>query len=148
VRVAESFAAAIEGADIVCATTHASSPIVRREDLSAGVHVTSVGVSSGGREVDDATVRDALVCVESRRAALAPFPAGTNDLLEPIGRGLIAADELCEIGELISGSRPGRERPDQITLYKSVGVAVQDAAASALVLAAARRTGAGVQIAL
>ncbi|MBO0775656.1 MAG: ornithine cyclodeaminase family protein, partial [Actinobacteria bacterium] len=130
VRAAGSYAEALAGADIACAATHAVAPVIRRPWLSPGVHVTSVGYNPAGREVDDATIRDAVVCVETRQAALAPFPAGSNDLLEPIRDGVItAADVHAELGELIDGSKPGRQSPDQITLYKSVGVAAQDAAA-------------------
>lgn len=149
VRAAASYAEALDGALIACATTHAAEPVVRRPWLSPGVHVTSVGYNSAGREVDDATVRDALVCVESRRAALAPFPAGTNDLLEPIRDGVITVGHVhAELGELVAGTRPGRRSAGQITLYKSVGVAVQDAVAAALVLAAARERSVGQEIAL
>ncbi|MEU7099217.1 hypothetical protein AB0A66_12945 [Streptomyces longwoodensis] len=116
---------------------------------TAGVHITSVGYNPAGREVDDATVTQALVCVESRQAALAPFPAGSNDLLAPIRDGLITAEHVhAELGELVAGSRPGRTSPDQITLYKSVGVAVQDAAATALVVASAREQSIGEEITL
>jgi ornithine cyclodeaminase len=149
VRGVSGFAEALGGADIACATTHADQPVVWRGWLSAGVHVTSVGYNPAGRELDDATVRDALVCVESRSAALAPFPAGTNDLLEPIRDGVISAAHVhAELGELVSGVRGGRGSAEQITLYKSVGVAVQDAVAAALVLAAARQRGIGTHIAL
>ncbi|MDP9240966.1 MAG: ornithine cyclodeaminase family protein, partial [Actinomycetota bacterium] len=75
---------ALQGADIACATTHAVTPVVRRDWLDAGVHVTSVGFNSSGREVDDATIAAALVYVESRAAALAPHPAGSNDILHPV----------------------------------------------------------------
>jgi alanine dehydrogenase len=76
-------------------------------------------------------------------------PAGSNDLLQPIQRGLIEADHVhAEIGELVEGIRPGRTSPQQITLYKSVGVAVQDGAAAALVLRAARDRGAGREVEL
>jgi ornithine cyclodeaminase len=142
-----SYPEALDGADIACATTHAVVPVVRREWLTPGVHITSVGYNPAGREVDDATIAEALVCVESRQAVLAPFPAGSNDLLEPIRHGVITAAHVhAELGELIIASRPGRETPEQITLYKSVGVAVQDAAATALVIAAARTQGVGSQI--
>ena len=144
VRVAAGWEQACDGADVICATAHALEPVVRREWLALGAHVTSVGYNPEGREVDDATVVDALVVVESRAAALAPFPSGSNDLLQPIGRGLISPDHIhAEIGELVDGSRHGRGSPEQITLYKSVGVAVQDGAAAALVLRAARERGAG-----
>jgi alanine dehydrogenase len=146
-RAAGSYREAVEGADIVCATTHALEPVVVRSWLSPGTHVTSVGYNPKGREVDDQTVADALVCVESRRAALAPIPAGSNDLIEPIAAGVIPEDHIhAELGELVAGSKPGRSSPEQITLYKSVGVAVQDATAAALVLAAARERGAGREV--
>ncbi|MEU9355997.1 ornithine cyclodeaminase family protein [Streptomyces griseoloalbus] len=149
VRAVASYAEAADGADIVAATTHALEPVVRREWLSPGTHITSVGYNPAGREIDDATVAQALVCVESRAAALAPFPAGTNDLLMPIRDGVITPDHVhAELGELVVGSRPGRTSPDQITLYKSVGVAVQDAAAAALVVTAARERAVGEEITL
>ncbi|WP_030796216.1 ornithine cyclodeaminase family protein [Streptomyces sp. NRRL S-337] len=142
-----TYAQALDGADIAAATTHAVDPVVRRPWLTPGVHITSVGFNPAGREIDDATIADALVCVESRQAALAPFPAGSNDLLHPIRDGVITADHVhAELGELLTGSRPGRTAPDQITLYKSVGVAVQDAAAAALVVEAARERSAGTHI--
>jgi ornithine cyclodeaminase/alanine dehydrogenase-like protein (mu-crystallin family) len=109
----------------------------------------SVGYDPAGREVDDDTVLDSLVCVESRRVVLAPPPAGSNDLLQPISSGKIGPEHVhAELGELVSGTKPGRTSSEQITLYKSVGVAVQDAVAASIVLAAARKTGAGQQVTL
>lgn len=138
---------ALADADIACAVTHSGQPVIRRAWLPDGVHVTSVGY--GGREVDDETVRDALVCVESRQAALAPYPSGSSDLLEPIRDGVITAEHVhAELGELVAGTKPGRRSRDQLTLYKSVGVAVQDAAAAALVIAAARERSVGQTITL
>jgi alanine dehydrogenase len=133
VRPADGYAEALAGAHIACATTHSVEPVVRREWLDPGTHVTSVGFNAAGRELDDATVAEALVVVESRAAALAPYPGGASDLLGPLRDGIIT-DDLPELGEIISGTRPGRTDPAQITLYKSVGVAVQDAAAVGLVL--------------
>jgi ornithine cyclodeaminase/alanine dehydrogenase-like protein (mu-crystallin family) len=149
VRAVASYREAMDGADVVCATTHPAEPVVRREWLAAGAHVTSVGWSPAGREVDDATVAEALVCVEFRRAALAPVSAaGSPDLAEPVRAGILAADDVVELGELVTGARQGRSSPGQITLYKSVGVAVQDATAATLVLAAARGAGVGRDLAL
>jgi alanine dehydrogenase len=146
-RGAASYAEALDGADIVCAATHAREPVVQRAWLTPGVHVTSVGF--GGREVDDATVADALVCVESRGSALAPFPTGSADLLEPIRDGVITPAHVhAELGELVAGTRAGRTSDAQITLYKSVGVAVEDAAAVALVLRGARERGVGSEVPL
>jgi ornithine cyclodeaminase/alanine dehydrogenase-like protein (mu-crystallin family) len=149
VRPVRSYAEALAGADIVCAVTHSPEPVVRREWLSPGVHVNSVGYNIAGREVDGRTLADALVVVESRATTLAPPPSGSTDLSLAIQEGLIRPDHVhAEIGELVSGARPGRTSPDQITLYKSVGVAVQDAAAAALVLATARGRGVGTEVAL
>ncbi|MGY1593836.1 ornithine cyclodeaminase family protein [Geodermatophilus sp. SYSU D00708] len=142
-RAVPSWADATRGAGLVCAATAAEEPVVRREWLDPGTHVTSVGFTATGREVDDDTVADALVAVEHRETALAAYPVGSNDLADPLGRGLLLPDDVVEIGELVEERRPGRTTPDQLTLYKSVGVAVQDAAAAGLVFAAACRTGVG-----
>ena len=101
----------------------------RQEATRVVVETSSDGFNPAGREIDDATVADALVCVESRAADLADFPTGSNDLLMPIRDGVISADHVyAEIGDLVAGTRPGRTSRNQITLYKSVGVAVQDGA--------------------
>jgi len=147
VRPAGSYREAMQGADIVAATTHAAEPVVRREWVAPGMHITSVGFNREGREVDGDTVRDSLVVVETRAAALAPYPSGANDLLWAIRDGLIDAGHVhAELGELVSGRRPGRTSRDQITLYKSGGVAVQDVAAAALVLREAHARGVGRDI--
>ena len=132
-QAVDSWEEALRGADVVAAATHAAEPIVRREWLTPGVHVNSVGANPSGRgEVDAATIAAALVAVESRASTLAPPPAGAPEFADG------DHGEVVELGELVSGSRPGRSSLDEITLYKSVGVAVQDVAAAALVLAAAR----------
>jgi len=141
-KSAESFEDAVRGADIVCATTHSPEPVIRRAWLAPGAHVTSVGINPDGSELEDAAVGDASVFVESRDAVLAPFPAGANDL-----RGLDPA-RLTELGEVLNGTRPGRTSAEQVTVYKSVGVGVMDAAAAALVLGAAAERGAGIQVEL
>jgi alanine dehydrogenase len=142
-KAVASWEEALRGADVVAATTHSAEPIVQREWLSPGVHVNSVGANPSGRgEVDGATIAEALVAVESRESTLAPPPAGAPEFLEG------DHGDVVELGELVSGRRPGRTSPEQITLYKSVGVAVQDAAAAALVLAAARERSIGHEIEL
>jgi alanine dehydrogenase len=142
-RAAGSFEEAVRGADVVAATTHAAEPVVLREWLAPGAHVNSVGANPAGRgEVDPAIVRDALVAVEYRDSTLAPPPAGASEFRDG------APTDVVELGELVAGTKPGRRSPEQITLYKSVGVAVQDAAAAALVLAAARERSVGREIEL
>ena len=136
-------------ADVVAACTHSPEPVVRRGVVGPGMHITSVGINPNGPEVEAEVVRDSLVVVESRTAVLAPFPAGAADIAWPIRDGLIGEDHIhAEIGEIVSGAKAGRTSAGQITLYKSVGVGVQDAAAARLVLDAARTQGAGAEVEL
>ena len=138
---------AVREADVVCACTHSPEPVLRRAWLRDGAHVNSVGYNTAGREIDEATVVDARVVVESRTAVLAPPPGGSNDIGWPIRDGKITRDHIhAELGEIVNGTRPGRANDREITLYKSVGVAVEDAAAAALVLRLARERGVGRQI--
>jgi ornithine cyclodeaminase len=146
VRVAGrgEFEDAVRGADVVHATTASPKPVVRFDWLGEGAHVSSVGSTlEGGFELDPVLVECAdVVVVEQRDSAFAPLPAGAPEL-ETRGR-----EGVVELGEIIAGTAEGRTTPEQITLYKSVGVAVQDLAAAALVLAAARERGAGQEIEL
>jgi ornithine cyclodeaminase len=145
--VAASFREAAAGAGIVCATTHAAEPVVEGRWLEPGTHVNSVGLNPRGREVDGDAIVRSLVVVESRRAALEDLLAGANDLLWPIRDGLVGVDHIhAEVGELVAGTRPGRTSPDEVTLYKSVGIALQDAVAARLVLDAAAEQGIGVDV--
>lgn len=147
VKASSDLADAVSGADVIAAATHSPDPVVRREWLRDGAHVNSVGYNTAGREVDERTVVDALLVVESRAAALAAPPSGSNDINWPIRDGKMTKDHVhAELGELVSGTRPGRANDQQITLYKSVGVAVEDAAATALVLRLAKERGVGKQI--
>jgi ornithine cyclodeaminase len=123
---------AVRGADVVHATTHSSDPVVLAGWLDPGVHVSSVGYNAPGSELDPAIVARAdVICVESRDSAFAPLPSGAPEL------AAVDPEDTVELGEVIAGTLPGRTSDDELTLYKSVGVAVQDLAAAALVLAAA-----------
>jgi ornithine cyclodeaminase len=138
------FEDAVRGADVVHATTAAPEPVVRWDWLSPGAHVSSVGSNLEGRsELDPEIVSRAdVVVVEQRDSAFAPLPAGAPEL-DPRGR-----DGVVELGEIVAGTAAGRTSQEDLTLYKSVGVAVQDLATAALVLAAARERGAGTEIEL
>jgi alanine dehydrogenase len=125
----DTFEEAVRGADVVCCCTSAAEPILRREWLDSGTHLTSVGSSMEGPELDRETVTAGLLVIESR-VAFQPPPAGSHEL-----EGLEPSDAV-ELGEVLSGTHPGRSSDDQITVYKSMGHAVEDAAAAALVLRA------------
>jgi ornithine cyclodeaminase/alanine dehydrogenase-like protein (mu-crystallin family) len=140
VEAAPSIEAAVRGADVVCVATPATEPVLRREWLAPGAHVNSVGYTTHGRELDEATVRDALVVVEARESALAPPPAGSGDLE--------GAQVHAELGELVAGTRPGRSHAGELTLYKSVGVGLEDDAAAALALRGAEERGLGTVVEL
>ena len=137
-----SFEDAVRGADVVAATTHSAEPVVAAEWVAPGTHVSSVGYNAPGSELDPALVRAATIVVESRESSFAPPPGGAPELAN------VDRASVTELGELVSGARRGRATAVEITLYKSVGVAVQDLAAAALVLAAARERGAGLEIEL
>ncbi len=122
----DSIEAAVRGADVVCCCTHAAEPVIERAWLAPGAHINSVGI--GGPELDRDTLLAGLLAVETR-AAFAPFPSGAYEL-----QGLDPALGV-ELGELLAGARPGRASADQITVFKSVGHAVEDVAAAALLAA-------------
>ncbi len=144
VVVADTVEAACDGAGVVALATHASEPVIDRTWLSPGAHVTSVGFNDVGREVDTATVVDSLLVVEQRDTAFAGHPVASNDLALPLAEGAITADHIhAELGELVDGVRPGRADDQQLTLYKSCGVAAQDVAAAKLIHEAALAAGIG-----
>lgn len=140
-RVAASFEEAVRGADVVACCTDARTPVIRREWLKAGAHVSSVG-GTWGPEIDAETIAASRVFVEWRGAASTPPPAGAVELqgMDP--------DSLTEVGEVLAGTRPGRRSQDEITLYKSTGHAVEDAATARLVYDRAIAAGAGVSLPL
>lgn len=127
-RAAASAEAAVRGADVIVVATTSTTPVLRGEWLSPGVHINAVGAPRPDwRELDDAVLRRANLFVESREAA-------SRESGDVIAAGHISA----EIGEVIAGTRPGRESPTEITLFKSVGVAVADLASAGLVYRAAK----------
>lgn len=140
-RVAGSMEEAVRGADVVACCTDAREPIVRLEWLSPGAHVSSVG-GTFGPEVDPAIVASSRVFVEWRGAVTNAPPAGAVEL-----QGMDPAS-VTEVGEVLSGSRPGRTSAGEITLYKSTGHAVEDAATARLVYDRALATGAGTRLPL
>ena len=141
--VFESIGEALDGADVICATTHAHEPVLRREWLTAGTHVELGRLRprrAGGRRRHRGR--------RARRRRVARGGAGAAARAAPDLAGASIRAGVAEIGELVLGTGAGRTAPDQITLYKSVGVAVQDAAAAALVLERAAATGAGTLLSL
>jgi len=143
---AASPAEALAGADVVCTATTASEPVFDDADLAAGVHLNAVGAyQPPAREVPAETVCRARVVVDQRAAALEE----AGDLVVPIRDGLITADHIAaEVGEIVAGRAEGRQSAEQVTLFKSVGVAVEDVAAAAAALVGAERLGLGTVVRL
>ena len=125
-------AAALGEADIVATATTAATPVFEDGDLKPGTHINAVGSYKPHiREVPGATVRRAAVFVDERRSALEE----AGDLIIPLREGLIGPGHIrAEIGEVLAGTAPGRQSEDEITLFKSVGNAVEDLAVAGLVL--------------
>jgi ornithine cyclodeaminase/alanine dehydrogenase-like protein (mu-crystallin family) len=140
-RVAKTFEEAVRDADVVACCTDAREPVIRREWLKTGAHVSSVG-GTFGPEVDPQIMSTSRVFVEWRGAATNAPPAGAHEL-----QGM-DIDKLTEVGEVLAGTRPGRTSQDEITVYKSTGHAVEDAATARLVYDRARAEGVGVTLPL
>ena len=136
--------AAVRGADLVCTVTAAKEPILHGEWLSPGAHVNAVGSSfASHRELDAAAVKRARLFTDCRESALNE----AGDFLIAKREGAIGDDHLLgEIGELLLGRIQGRRTPDEITLYKSLGVAVEDLAAAHFLLKRANETNAGALV--
>lgn len=135
-RAVASAADAVGGADVVCLCTTSSTPVVERAWLSPGTHVTSVGYMPPGSEVAPDVVRHARLFVETR-VAFAPPPAGCAELQE------LDPEAGTELGELLLGRRPGRQSVSELTLYKSMGHAMEDLVAARLAYDAAAAAGVG-----
>lgn len=134
---------AVSQADIICTATTSTTPVFNGEALRPGTHINAVGsYRPDMQEVDTATLQRGLIVVDSREGVLAEC----GELIIAIEQGAITAEAIqAEIGEVIAGRHPGRINPDQITYFKSVGVAVQDTAAAAMALRNAEREGIGTQ---
>ena len=146
IEVAESAEAVVRGSDLLVTVTTAKEPIIKPEWLKPGVHINAVGSHRpDSREIDGATLAQAKVVVDSREAIMAEC----GDILlawkeKSVGDNVIHG----EIGEVLAGAKPGRRSADEITLYKSVGIAIQDVAAAHLVYRKAleRNVGSHVEI--
>lgn len=145
VRVASGPSEALSRADVVCTATTSSEPVFSDADVKPGTHINAVGSHLDSREIPGPTVARSLVYVDSRAAS----SVEAGDLLLAVREGSIPAGHIvAELGEALE--RPGlarRSRRD-VTLFKSVGLAVQDAAAALVALAEAERLGLGTVLEL
>ncbi len=132
---------ALIGADVICAATNSKTPVVHANDVTPGAHINGVGsFTPEMQEIGPNVVSRARVIVDHRESAWAE----AGDLIIPRDQGIILEQHArTEIGEIAAGLAPGRETPDQITFFKSVGNAVQDAAVAARVLEVAEERGLG-----
>ena len=144
VRIVLDPAEAVTGADIICTATPATAALFADRDLSPGTHINAVGAYTPTmQEIPPETVARARIVVDQREAAWAEG----GDLVIARDRGLITeADIYAEIGELTGDTKPGRQSPDEITFFKSVGNAVQDIAVGRYAVDRARERGLGQTI--
>ena len=146
VNTAATVEEAVEGAEIICTTTAAREPIFKGEWIARGTHINAVGSSVPvTRELDTAAVRDARLYVDRRESTLNE----AGDFLLARQEGAIGDDHIAgEIGEILIDKVEGRRTPDEITLFKSLGLAVEDLAAANHIYRKAVESGAGVLIEL
>ncbi len=135
---------AVRGADVVVTATSAREPVLRREWLEPGSHVNAVGSSiPTTRELDTRTVADAALFVDRRESTLNE----AGDYLFPMREGAIGPEHIrAEIGELLIGAAEGRRSDDELTVFKSLGLAVEDLAAAEHVLRRAEAEGVGTVV--
>jgi len=138
--------AAVEGADVIVAASSAKSPLFDGTWLSPGTHVNGVGSHApAARELDTATMVNSKLVVDQREAALAE----AGDVIMPIDEGhMTAADIHAELGEVVAGLKEARVDRDEITVFKSVGLAIQDVATATRVYQLAKEKGAGTTLSL
>lgn len=146
IRVADDPQEAARQADVICTATTSKTPVFSGANLRPGTHVNAVGAFTPEmQEIDVDTVRRAKVVVDSRDAALSE----AGDLIIPLQQGLITPAHIhAELGEVVAGLKPGRENEEEITFFKSVGVAVQDVAAACRALREAQVRGLGTEVEL
>jgi len=146
IEVAETPAQAVRRADVICTATTSSNPVFDDADVQPGTHINAIGAYTPEmQEIPAETVLRARVVIDHHEAALAE----AGDLLIPMEAGMMSVDHIhAELGEIIAGGKVGRQGEDEVTLFKSVGVAVQDVAAAGAVLEAAREAGLGTEAAL
>ena len=130
----------VRGADVVCTCTTSRDPVLHRDWLDPGTHVNAVGASvPTHRELDEATIRDATLVVDRRESAL-------NEAGELAIPGFGEEQIAAELGEVLTGAHAGRGSDEEITVFKSLGLAVEDLAAADLVVRKAREQGAGTEV--
>ncbi len=146
IEVSATAREAVAGADLVCTTTAAREPVLHGDWLSPGVHVNAVGACfASARELDAEAVRRSRLYVDRRESALAE----AGDFLIAKAEGAVGDGHIvAELGDLLLDRAPGREDSGQVTLFESLGIAIEDLAAAHHVLVSAQRSGAGVEVEL
>jgi alanine dehydrogenase len=137
---------AVAGADIICTVTSSRDPVLMGDWIQPGVHINAVGTyGPGARELDTAAVTRSRLFVDRMESALNE----AGDFLIPREEGVITDQHILgELGDVLTGKIPGRNSPDEITLFKSLGLAMEDLAAAHHVYEKARQKGAGTSVEL
>lgn len=142
--VAPSVKDAVDGIDVVCVCTSSTEPVLNGEWITPGTHVNAVGASQPhARELDSAAVMKSRVFADRRESALKE----PGDIIIPMRNGEITEEHIAgEVGEVLIGKIEGRRGDDEITLFKSLGLAIEDLASAHFLYAEARRVNAGVEV--
>ena len=140
--VAPSAALAVSGADVVVVATSSREPVIHRSWIAPGAHINAVGSSiAAARELDSDTVAAAALFVDRRESTVNE----SGDYLSALREGAISGPEhiRAELGEILTGKAEGRRSRDEITLFKSLGIAIEDLASAQFLYEKAKRVGAG-----
>ena len=145
IKLAETAEDCVRGSDIVTTVTPSRTPIVRDEWVSPGMHFNCIGADAPGKqEMDSRILKRAYLAIDDWEQA-----SHSGEINVPLSRGeLVRADADAEIGEIVAGTKPGRTSDDQITVFCSTGLALQDCLTAKLVYDAANREGVGRHIAI
>ena len=133
---------ACAGAQVICLATTSTEPVIADADIEPGCHINGVGTyMPEATEIPPATVARSRVVIDSRQAAMAE----AGDILLPLRQGLIQEADVVELGAVLAGTASGRTSPEQITFFKSVGIAAQDLICAAHIVRRAEEMGLGIE---
>jgi ornithine cyclodeaminase/alanine dehydrogenase len=139
---------AIEGSDIICTATTAKDPLFKGEWLKKGVHINAIGGHNPNlREIDDATVKNAKIVIDSKESVLKEA-GGAGEIVIPLSKGVISESDIIELSEVVTGKKLGRISETEKTIFKAVGLGIEDVSIAKKIYELAQQKGVGKALTL